>query len=86
MFGWSGWSLSAPHPARRPAFRYEGPQGDGPERTETLDEPADPPPNAANVTTHPKVAPGTLPRLRYGRSVRDAGVGRRSRRQQRAAS
>jgi hypothetical protein len=68
MFGWSGWSLSAPHPARASAFRYEGPQGDGPERTETFDEPTTPPPGAANVVSRPKVAAGTLPRLRYGRS------------------
>ena len=68
MFGWSGWSLSAPHPARPSAFRYDGPQGDGPERTETFEEPVDPPPNASNVISKPRVAPGTLPRLRYGRS------------------
>ena len=69
LFGWSGWSLSAPHPALRPEFRYDGPQGDGAERTEKVGEASEAPAaNSTNVVSRPKVLGGSLPRLRYGRS------------------
>ncbi|MFG3002074.1 hypothetical protein [Streptomyces sp. NPDC048340] len=62
VFGWEGWSLSAPRPGRL-LVRENG--------QEVVRDP-DPHPPAADLT-HPllittKVAPGTLPRLRYGRS------------------
>jgi hypothetical protein len=59
IFGWEGWSLSAPRPGKR--VRHQ----DGEELVEetTLDtEPATP----LSVTS--SVEPRTLPRLRYGRS------------------
>ncbi|MBC9035170.1 hypothetical protein IAG41_22500 [Sphingomonas sp. JC676] len=61
LFGWEGWSLSAPRPGKR--VRHE----DGEEVVE--DTPLDAPP----ATPHPfeirtRVRPDTLPRLRYGRA------------------
>jgi hypothetical protein len=70
LFGWSGWSLSAPRPGPRaePAeTTAEGqplpPRG---QREVVADTPASHDITPVAVTT--KVAPGTLPRLRYGRS------------------
>ncbi|MFE5536457.1 hypothetical protein [Streptomyces sp. NPDC056492] len=62
VFGWEGWSLSAPRPGRL-LVRENG--------QEVVRDPDHHP--AAAGLTHPllittKVAPGTLPRLRYGRS------------------
>ncbi|MFE2165447.1 hypothetical protein ACFXB3_10310 [Streptomyces sp. NPDC059447] len=62
VFGWEGWSLSAPRPGRL-LVRENG--------QEVVRDPDAHPP--AGDLTHPllittKVAPGTLPRLRYGRS------------------
>lgn len=59
LFGWSGWSLSAPRPG--PRVRHEK----GVEHVEATT--ADPNP-ITPVHTSSSVAPGTLPRLRYGRS------------------
>ena len=59
MFGWDGWSLSAPRPGKR--VRHE----DGNEIVE--DQDADPDP-VTPLLIQPTVAAGTLPRLRYGRS------------------
>ncbi|MDR2214809.1 MAG: hypothetical protein LBE59_03090, partial [Nevskiaceae bacterium] len=59
VFGWSGWSLSAPRPG--PRIRHE----DGREIVEDADSD---PSGVTPVTIKPRVAPGTLPRLRYGRS------------------
>ncbi len=61
LFGWEGWSLSAPRPGKR--VRHDN--GD-----EVVEDTADLP---ANGLVHPivmrnEVEPGTLPRLRYGRS------------------
>jgi hypothetical protein len=61
VFGWEGWSLSAPRPGRR--VRHEN----GHEIVEDV-----PPPNPADLI-HPivvvnRVRAGTLPRLRFGRS------------------
>jgi len=59
MFSWGGWSLSAPRPGKR--VRHEG--GD-----EIVEDPdADPDP-ITPIVLHSRVEPGTLPRLRYGRS------------------
>ena len=59
VFGWEGWSLSAPRPGKR--VRHE----DGAEIVEeTVAEP-DP---VTPLTVTSLVEPGTLPRLRYGRS------------------
>ncbi len=59
VFGWEGWSLSAARPGKR--VRHEN----GEEIVE--DQDADPDPVTPLVVTS-EVEPGTLPRLRYGRS------------------
>jgi hypothetical protein len=59
MFGWEGWSLAAPRPGKR--VRHEA----GEEIVE--DTEVDPDPVTPLIVTN-KVEPGTLPRLRYGRS------------------
>ncbi|QSX75884.1 hypothetical protein HIV01_005080 [Lysobacter arenosi] len=60
LFGWEGWSLSAPRPGKR--IRHHN--GD-----EVVEDTPEPP---AKDLIHPirirnEVQPGTLPRLRYGR-------------------
>lgn len=58
--GWDGWSLSAPRPGQ--VLVHEN-------GNETLHPPEKPSPTAtAPVASVSDVAPGTLPRLRYGRS------------------
>lgn len=59
LFGWEGWSLSAARPGKR--VRHEG----GHEIVE--DQDADPDPVTPLVVTS-AAEPGSLPRLRYGRS------------------
>jgi hypothetical protein len=59
LFGWSGWNLAAPRPG--PRVRHDK----GVEHVEPTT--ADPNP-VTPVHTASRVAPGTLPRLRYGRS------------------
>lgn len=61
LFGWEGWSVSAPRPGKR--IRH----ADGDEIVE------DAPAVADDALVHPirvqtRIAPGTLPRLRYGRN------------------
>ncbi|MBA3246193.1 MAG: hypothetical protein H0T61_13600, partial [Actinobacteria bacterium] len=70
VFGWSGWSLSAPHPALSLEHTYgtPPPAPDDPERNERLTDPELPAAPAVHVVTQYRVTPGTLPRLRYGRS------------------
>lgn len=70
MFGWEGWSLSAPRPGKR--VRNE--RGTNPDGTPRMDElaeetPDDEPPDMKThpIRFHNEVAPGTLPRLRFGR-------------------
>lgn len=58
LFGWEGWSLSAPYPGR--SLHHVG----GNEVFDPAQSTAAPTPVHA---TH-QVAPGTLPRLRYGRT------------------
>ncbi len=58
MFGWSGWSLSAPRPGPRAV-------PDGPKENV---ESAKPEADISKVLVTTRVMPGTLPRLRYGRS------------------
>jgi hypothetical protein len=60
VFGWEGWSLSAPRPGRR--VRHE----DGKEIVEDVPETTPDPVHPILVVNH--VRPGTLPRLRFGRS------------------
>lgn len=72
MFGWEGWSLSAP----RPGKRVRNQAGSNPDGSSRVDEVAETTPEtelADEVKTHPirfrnDVEPGTLPRLRFGRS------------------
>lgn len=59
VFGWDGWSLAAPRPGAR--VRHE----DGDEVVEDPDTDPDP---VTPVIVHTRVEPGTLPRLRFGRS------------------
>jgi hypothetical protein len=59
LFGWSGWSLSAARPGQR--VRHEG----GKEIIE--DQHIADPQSISKVKASSRVAPGTLPRLRYGR-------------------
>lgn len=56
LFGWSGWSLSAPRPGPRAVF--EGGE-------EIVKD--DPPEPVTPVLVTTRVEPGSLPRLRYGR-------------------
>lgn len=63
LFGWSGWSLSAP----RPGPRAEPGKGADGNQTEDV-RPVDGPTGITPVTVETRVQPGTLPRLRYGRS------------------
>jgi hypothetical protein len=69
MFGWDGWSLSAPKPGLR--VRHVSPPVPGPDGqpvTEVVEPVTETPlPDRPVVVTN-QVAPGTLPRLRYGRS------------------
>ena len=59
VFGWEGWSLSAARPGKR--VRHEN----GDEIVEEQDAHVDP---ATPLIVTSEVEPGTLPRLRYGRS------------------
>ncbi|MGI8683863.1 MAG: hypothetical protein ACR2MO_01965 [Acidimicrobiales bacterium] len=59
VFGWEGWSLSAPRPGRR--VRHE--DGD-----EIVEDSTAVPDAVTPVVITTRVAPGTLPRLRFGRS------------------
>ena len=63
MFGWEGWSLAAPRPGKR--VRHEN----GQTRSWRTEPDADPDPGARRSSSSPpRWRPGTLPRLRYGRS------------------
>lgn len=70
LFGWSGWSLSAPHPALTLEHTYEAPSTDTsvPERNERLADPVAPDDPQLHVVAISRVQKGTLPRLRYGRA------------------
>lgn len=59
LFGWEGWSLSVPKPGKR--VRHEN----GHEIVEDQDANPDP---LTPIRIRPRIEPGTLPRLRYGRS------------------
>jgi hypothetical protein len=61
LFGWEGWSLSAPRPGKR-IWEKDG-------KEELLTEDADGAPDAAHpYHVKSRVKAGSLPRLRYGRS------------------
>src|SRR5690606_24101471 len=59
--GWDGWSLSAPRPGKIVVHGEDGEE-------QLLDEPPAPADGAALGRIRSRVAPGTLPRLRYGTS------------------
>jgi len=68
MFSWGGWSLSAPRPGKR--IRHATPQElalnpDEDEIVETTEVDPDP---VTPIVFRSDATPGTLPRLRYGRS------------------
>ncbi|QKE84416.1 hypothetical protein [Arthrobacter sp. NEB 688] len=69
MFGWEGWSLSVPRPGKQVRGVLEDAPGGGTHVAETA-EPTPTTPTGREphpfVVTH-EYAPGTLPRLRYGR-------------------
>ncbi|MET0458629.1 MAG: hypothetical protein ABW195_05250, partial [Ilumatobacteraceae bacterium] len=71
MFGWDGWSLAAPKPGMR--VRHVSPPDapigpDGEPITEIVEPVSEVPVAERPVVITNRVAPGTLPRLRYGRS------------------
>jgi hypothetical protein len=70
LFGWSGWSLAAPHPGLTLEHTYDSPSTDpdDPERNERLGDPSPPKSPQLHVVTTWRAEKGTLPRLRYGRS------------------
>jgi hypothetical protein len=69
LFGWSGWSLSAPHPALPIEHTYAGDaDASDPERNERVGERAEPEDPQLHVVTRSRVVKGSLPWLRYGRS------------------
>ncbi|CAN5916265.1 hypothetical protein BH23ACT10_BH23ACT10_08340 [soil metagenome] len=59
MVSWGGWSLSAPRPGKR--VRHEAGE-------EIVEDPDTDPAPVTPIVFHNRVEPGTLPRLRYGRS------------------
>ncbi|HEX9855762.1 MAG TPA: hypothetical protein VGC47_10630 [Acidimicrobiia bacterium] len=59
LFGWDGWSLAAPRPGKR--VRHVN--GD-----EVVEDPNVDPDHVTPIVVENKVEPGSLPRLRYGRS------------------
>lgn len=71
MFGWDGWSLAAPKPGLR-VRHVSGPDApigpDGEPVTEVIEPVTETPLPERPVVVINRVAPGTLPRLRYGRS------------------
>ncbi|MFT3798821.1 hypothetical protein [Microbacterium sp.] len=80
MFGWDGWSLSAPRPGKRVRGQLEDAPDGGSRVVETVEDTPDEPlpgekPPHPFVFTH-RFAEGTLPRLRFGRdySFRAWGV------------
>ena len=73
MFKWNGWSLAAPRPGKV-IVRVEEPAGSG-QYVEKVLAPSElpdvrPAPLPFPMETELKAAPGTLPRLRFGRSYR----------------
>jgi hypothetical protein len=73
MFGWEGWSLSAPRPQLRVRHATPKEQAGKDNPTEVVEKtPTDPkdehrkPPHPITFTNH--AAPGSLPRLRFGRN------------------
>lgn len=59
LFHWTGWSLGAGRPGARVDL-----VGD------TVARSSNPAANALGLAAHPRVAPGSLPRLRFGRTYR----------------
>lgn len=59
VVSWDGWSLSAPRPGKR--VRHEAGE-------EIVEDPDTDPEPVTPIVFHNRAEPGTLPRLRYGRS------------------
>jgi hypothetical protein len=69
LFGWSGWSLSAPHPALPIEHTYAGDaDATDPERNERVGSQEQPEVAQLHVVTRTRVAKRSLPWMRYGRS------------------
>ena len=64
LFGWDGWSLAAPRPGKRIVEPGEGEDGGDVARFDPLAD------NPLGLLTTSEVAPGTLPRLRFGHRYR----------------
>jgi hypothetical protein len=62
MFGWDGWSLSAPRPGRTIV-----PHQNGGRQEENLESVKNAAVTGFELQTHFRAAPGTLPLMRYGR-------------------
>lgn len=73
LFGWEGWSLSAPRPGKRIRKATAAEMAKDPARSEVVED-ADTAKDGTNrkrpnpFTFSHRVVPGTLPRLRFGRS------------------
>ena len=70
MFGWDGWSLSAPRPGKRIRKATPAELADDPDRPEIVEDVPTSPTGRwpyPLMFTH-RATPGSLPRLRYGRS------------------
>jgi hypothetical protein len=65
VFGWEGWSLSAPKPGMR--VRHRRPE-DPAQPVEIIEAPDTDPDHVTPLVITTRVEPGSLPRLRYGRS------------------
>ena len=82
LFGWEGWSLSVPKPGQRVRHQDGDEIVEDPETVvpkpgqrvrrhdghEVVEDPEDHPDRVTPIVMRPRVEPGTLPRLRYGRS------------------
>jgi len=68
MFSWGGWSLAAPRPGKR--IRHATPEelALNPDEDEIVENVEVDPDPVTPIVFRNEVSPGTLPRLRYGRS------------------
>ncbi|MEN8239032.1 MAG: hypothetical protein ABFR53_07520, partial [Actinomycetota bacterium] len=68
MFSWGGWSLSAPRPGKRIRHATQEELAINPDEDEIVEDVEVDPDPVTPIVFHADATPGTLPRLRYGRS------------------
>jgi hypothetical protein len=68
MFSWGGWSLSAQRPGKRIRHATPAELVINPDEDEIVEDPDVNPDPITPIVFRSEVTPGTLPRLRYGRS------------------